>query len=253
MAASTLPAASLAATVMRSSSISASPLSSSGSMCTRRTSCLPLISTVTLPPAAWPMTVRRAISSCTLRMLCCRDCACFIRLPRPPRIVTSLHIDQEKAGTGESIDRLHQFRVHLGAEGLAELTHARVGCDGVPGRREALRIALLIQHRGGHERALARLDTYLQGLAVMARQGFFQPARELIRCHVQMTGIDLEVQGRALAPLVGAVSRELLAGATQAEGLHQAGPIRLGPGLGLRLHRWTRRGGLGSRRSRLAR
>src|SRR5262245_38708475 len=84
IAASTLRAASLNAAVTRSSSISRSSLTSDGSMLTRFTSCLPVISTFTMPAPDCPSTSMVVRLSCMRRMFSCIICACFISCPMLP-------------------------------------------------------------------------------------------------------------------------------------------------------------------------
>src|SRR6476646_5564698 len=137
---------------MRSSSISTSPDRRSGAMLTRRNSCLPLISTLSLPPPAWPVTMRRAMSSFAFCRSSCNCCACFMRLPKPPRICRhSIYMCLPHERSGLSVRRLDQFRVHLGAEGLAKLLHLGVRSDGLACRCDALRLTFLVQLGGGLE------------------------------------------------------------------------------------------------------
>src|SRR3972149_2964385 len=76
--------ASLHAASTRSSSIwSSSLLMTSGSILIDRISCLPLASTVTIPPPAVASTFLLPTSSCKAAICCCSRCASFIMLPKP--------------------------------------------------------------------------------------------------------------------------------------------------------------------------
>src|SRR4029079_2561573 len=79
-----LRSASLHAASTRSSSIcTSSLLTTSGSILTVTISCLPLSSTVTMPPPAVASTLRLPTSSCSAAICCCSFCASFIMLPKP--------------------------------------------------------------------------------------------------------------------------------------------------------------------------
>src|SRR4029079_11421416 len=109
-AASALLTASLIAAAIRSSSISRSSAATDGSICTRFTSCLPFMVTLTMPPPDSPTTSMAAISSWAFFMLACSAIACFIMFP-PPRInVSSLLRGPHGLGAPRRAEtRLHVF------------------------------------------------------------------------------------------------------------------------------------------------
>ncbi len=76
---SALRTAALKAAATRSSSMSLSSASRLGSMVTRLTSCLAVISTFTRPAPDSPSTSISASSSCAFFRLSCMAWACFIR------------------------------------------------------------------------------------------------------------------------------------------------------------------------------
>src|SRR3974390_3241315 len=79
---------SVTAASTRSSSISTSSGSTtSGEMCTERTSPVPVTTTFTIPPPADPSTVASPSASCAAAMSACIFCICFIiwlSWPPPP-------------------------------------------------------------------------------------------------------------------------------------------------------------------------
>src|SRR5262249_17897302 len=91
-----LRSASLHAASTRSSSICASSgLMTSRSILIAVSSCLPLASTVTMPPPAVASTFFFPISSCMASICCCSFCASFIMLPKP---FTGLLLPADAAG-----------------------------------------------------------------------------------------------------------------------------------------------------------
>src|SRR5207248_373345 len=88
--ASTLWTASFTAAAIKSSSISRSSPTTVGSICTRFTSCRPLIMTLTIPPPDSPVTSMLAISAWAFSMLACMAWACFIRSLKLPRMADVL-------------------------------------------------------------------------------------------------------------------------------------------------------------------
>src|SRR5690625_4129863 len=81
LALDTLLTASLTAAATRSSAISGSSANSERSICTRRTSCAPVMVTLTMPPPALPVTSIFAISSCASFICSCMRWACCINCP----------------------------------------------------------------------------------------------------------------------------------------------------------------------------
>ena len=76
---STARAAALKAAATRSSSMSLSSAKRLGSICTRRTSCLQVIVTLTRPEPDSPLTSMVASSSWARFMFSCMAWACFMR------------------------------------------------------------------------------------------------------------------------------------------------------------------------------
>src|SRR5690349_10147384 len=108
-AASALFTASLTAAATRSSSISRSSAATDGSICTRFTSCLPFMVTLTMPPPDSPTTSMAAISSWAFFMLACSAIACFIMFP-PPRIIVSSWF---RGPHGLGVQRRAKTRLHV--------------------------------------------------------------------------------------------------------------------------------------------
>src|SRR3954471_12326039 len=137
-AASTLFTASFTAAATRSSSISRSSDAAWGSICTRFTSCLPFIVTLTMPPPDSPITSIEAISSCAFLRLACICMACFIMFP-PPRIEVSFLLFRGP----------HRLRVQRRAESRLHLAHRGIFLEralrGIEGFRRA---ALDVLRRG---------------------------------------------------------------------------------------------------------
>src|SRR6187455_250825 len=97
-AASALLTASLNAAAIRSSSISRSSAATDGSICTRFTSCLPFMVTLTMPPPDSPTTSMAAISSWA-----------FFMFP-PPRINVSSLL---RGPHGLGVQRRAKTRLHV--------------------------------------------------------------------------------------------------------------------------------------------
>src|SRR5688572_31293753 len=141
---STLRFASLNAAATRSSSISLSSLSSASSIVTRRTSCLQLTTTLTMPPPATPSTSMAASSLWAFCMLACISCACRINWLKP--FIGHLSISDRYAsfartnavGLERGVERrLDGLDVGVVLDGFARLAHSRalVGATHVRRRR----------------------------------------------------------------------------------------------------------------------
>src|SRR5688572_28707180 len=133
---STLRFASLNAAATRSSSISLSSLSRASSIVTRRTSCLHVTTTLTMPPPATPSTSVAASSSWAFCMLACISCACRINWLQPfidhlfaLTLLANSFLRSFARADAVVLERrvergLHGLHVRIGFHRFARLTHA---------------------------------------------------------------------------------------------------------------------------------
>src|SRR5688572_28904346 len=197
---STFCTASLMAAATRSSSISLSSLlTMEGSSDTRFTSCLPVITTLAMPPPASPVTSSWAISACARCMLACSCCACFMMLPMLPFIKTpSIVVRPDRIGR------------HGGAENLSHGAHVRIGLDGGAGVLNAILRRLFHLFRRCIDRGgAAHGEIHTHGLTVISGERLHQFIFHHRRPVMLAFRIERELHHIALAALERAMRRQV--------------------------------------------
>src|SRR5262249_45283290 len=157
LTASAFATASFIAAITRSSSMSLSSDMRLGSITTFFTANLQVIVTFTRPAPDWPSISVFASSSCALRMFSCICCACFIKAPSPPFIMSSPLVRRCAGGVSRGLDRgSHPLR----AEIAHELAHEGIVLDRF--RRARLALRGLARARRRDAVAVGRADPHVQ-------------------------------------------------------------------------------------------
>src|SRR5688572_27046100 len=121
-----------------------------------------------MPPPASPVTSMLAISACARCMLACNCCACFIMLPMLPFMGAPKGCcSVENPSSVRSVRSGHRpdrFRLHGGAEHVAQCVHVRIIVDGRAGGLQSVFCGCLVLARRGIVQCRAHLDFELDAL-----------------------------------------------------------------------------------------
>src|SRR5260221_6106788 len=209
------------AAITRSSSMSLSSPTRLGSIATFFTENLHVITTFTRPAPDWPSTSIFASSSWAFFMFSCICCACFIKAPSPPFIMSSPLV---AVGFAHRIlGRANGSRDHFRAEIAHELAHERIFLDRFGGARLAL--GFLFRSRGGEAAARGGSHAHRepQARAEMRRElglQLFQVG--LVRIHLLRVG-DHELEMVVLERSEFRVTRRHPCHAGELQAIDQAG------------------------------
>src|SRR5688572_26664403 len=224
---STLRFASLNAAATRSSSISLSSPSNESSIVTRRTSCLHVTTTFTMPPPATPSTSVAASSSWAFCMLACISCACRINWLKPfidhlsaffkLACNSSRSFARANAVVLERrIERgLHGFHVRVGFDRFARLAHA-----------PALVLATNLGRRCARRLTYGNREPEVSPILLAKRR--FEARTYLKRVQVLAVGRYDKLPRAARVRLEIATIGELTREPAKIERLHDAGPVGCG-------------------------
>src|SRR5688572_24765468 len=217
---STLRFASLNAAATRSSSISLSSPSNESSIVTRRTSCLHVTTTFTMPPPATPSTSVAASSSWAFCMLACISCACRINWLKP--FIGTLSISTRFP----SLARTNAVRLERGVERGLNGFDVRVVLDRFARLAHSRALVGAARIRRRRPRRLSDDDRELRVAAVLLAQRRLETRAQLLRVQVLFVGGQHELPRAAGVRLQVAIVGQLARRTAQVERLDHRRPVR---------------------------